>query len=57
MGTFDRDNSGEDGEGSIVGWEWAKPTDHQFYGTRMLDINDDLEKWEGYANKSKRISE
>lgn len=53
--TLDRDTSGDDGEGKIIGWEYVKPTAHIFYGTRMLDVNDGLGKWEGYANQSKRI--
>jgi hypothetical protein len=48
--TLDRDD-----DNKIVGWEWAKPTDHQFYGTRMLDIPDGLDKWDGYAHQSKAI--
>jgi hypothetical protein len=42
-------------DGKILGWDIAKPTAHQFYGTRMLDVNDDLTKWEGYQSKSKRL--
>ncbi|KAF8295726.1 hypothetical protein DL93DRAFT_2091635 [Clavulina sp. PMI_390] len=56
--TFDRkETEGQDGPPGtqISGWEWAKPTDHQFYDTRMLDINDGLPKWEGYAEASRRI--
>ncbi|KAJ7109819.1 Mss4-like protein [Mycena epipterygia] len=32
------------------------PTAHIFYGTRLVDVNDELGKWEGYENKSTRIS-
>ncbi|KIJ15980.1 hypothetical protein PAXINDRAFT_162963 [Paxillus involutus ATCC 200175] len=39
-------------DGEILNWEVAKPTAHQFYGTRMLDVNDDLGKWEGYEGRS-----
>jgi hypothetical protein len=42
-------------EGKIVGWDIAKPTTHIFYGTRMLDVNDNLSKWEGYESKSERL--
>jgi hypothetical protein len=42
-------------EGRIVGWDIAKPTAHMFYGTRMLDVNDNLSKWEGYESKSERL--
>jgi hypothetical protein len=48
--TLDRDQVGR-----IMGWDWAKPTDHQFYGTRLLDIEDDMPKWEGYARQSELI--
>jgi hypothetical protein len=44
-----------DQEGSIKSWEIVKPTAHIFYGTRMLDVSDDLGKWEGYEGKSQRI--
>jgi hypothetical protein len=35
--------------------ESVKPTAHIFYGTRLVDVNDDLGKWEGYENKSTRM--
>lgn len=41
--------------GKIERWELVKPSAHIFYGTRMLDIKDDLGKWEGYEGKSDRI--
>lgn len=41
--------------GAIDDWDSVKPTAHIFYGTRMLDIDDDLGKWEGYENRSPRI--
>ena len=31
------------------------PTCHIFYGSRVMDINDDLPKWLGHKNHSKRI--
>jgi len=43
------------GEGKIVGWEELKPTAHIFYTTRMVDVDDELGKWEGYENCSKRL--
>ncbi|EGO05287.1 hypothetical protein SERLA73DRAFT_44695 [Serpula lacrymans var. lacrymans S7.3] len=43
-------------EGKIKNWDIAKPTAHMFYGTRMLDVGDDLGKWEGYENKSQRLA-
>jgi hypothetical protein len=43
-------------DGKIVGWDIAKPTAHQFYGTRMLDVNDDLTKWEGYQSNSDNLN-
>jgi hypothetical protein len=36
-------------------WEIVKPDAHIFYGTRMLDINDEMGKWEGYKDVSKRL--
>ncbi|KAF8665354.1 hypothetical protein AX16_000373 [Volvariella volvacea WC 439] len=44
-----------DGDGRIKHWEELKPTAHIFYGTRMLDVSDDLGKWEGYENESRRL--
>ncbi|KAF9270855.1 hypothetical protein L218DRAFT_976495 [Marasmius fiardii PR-910] len=41
--------------GQIENWEDLKPTHHQFYDTRMLDVDDGLGKWEGYANQSTRL--
>lgn len=41
--------------GSIRSWEVAKPSAHIFYGTRMLNVNDDLPKWEGYEGTSRRL--
>jgi len=48
---FDRNEVGE-----IVGWDTIKPTAHIFYGTRLIDVLDNLEKWTGYEEKSERIS-
>ncbi|KAI0916163.1 hypothetical protein AcV5_003177 [Taiwanofungus camphoratus] len=45
---------GEDGK--VKDWDIVKPTAHIFYGTRMLDVDDDLGKWEGYENKSSRLT-
>jgi hypothetical protein len=42
-------------EGKIINWEMLKPTAHIFYGTRMLDVNDTIPKWEGYENKSQQL--
>ncbi|KAF8504965.1 Mss4-like protein [Hysterangium stoloniferum] len=36
-------------------WEVIKPDAHIFYDTRMVDINDDLEKWDGYKDISTRL--
>lgn len=44
-----------DANGLIENWRLIKPTGHMFYDTRMLDITDELPKWEGYANGSKRL--
>jgi hypothetical protein len=32
-----------------------KPTCHIFYGSRFIDISDDLPKWFGHKNNSERI--
>jgi len=45
-----------DGEGKLKNWDIIKPTSHIFYGSRVLDISDDLCKWEGYENKSAKLS-
>ena len=42
-------------DGEILEWERVKPSAHQFYGTRMLDVKDELGKWEGYEGKSEKI--
>ncbi|EJF63703.1 hypothetical protein DICSQDRAFT_54899 [Dichomitus squalens LYAD-421 SS1] len=44
-----------DDAGNIIDWERVKPTAHMFYGTRMLDVDDGLAKWEGYENGSARL--
>jgi len=44
-----------DEDGKIKHWDIVKPTHHIFYGTRMLDIEDGLPKWEGYADVSARL--
>ncbi|KAF8346837.1 Mss4-like protein [Amanita rubescens] len=41
--------------GKIKYWDILKPTGHIFYGMRMLDIHDDLAKWEGYNDDSNRL--
>lgn len=47
-----------DGEGPIEGLLLLAPNEHQFYGAwRMLDIQDGLPKWDGYADKSNRVAE
>ncbi|KAG9313483.1 hypothetical protein JVU11DRAFT_5808 [Chiua virens] len=42
-------------DGEILNWEQVKPTAHIFYGTRMLDVNDGLGKWEGYEGNQPRL--
>lgn len=42
-------------DGITKNLEDLKPTAHIFYGTRLVDVNDELGKWEGYENKSTRI--
>ncbi|KAJ7651557.1 hypothetical protein DFH06DRAFT_313281 [Mycena polygramma] len=39
----------------IINWEDIKPTGHIFYGTRVVDVADNLPKWEGYQNSSNRL--
>ncbi|MEZ6174337.1 MAG: hypothetical protein R3B66_00550 [Candidatus Scalinduaceae bacterium] len=35
--------------------ETFKPTCHIFYSMRIIDIDDDLPKWSGHKNKSRRL--
>ncbi|EIW87146.1 hypothetical protein CONPUDRAFT_134439 [Coniophora puteana RWD-64-598 SS2] len=44
-----------DENGNVLHWDIAKPTSHIFYDTRMLDVKDELPKWEGYENNSTRM--
>lgn len=44
---------GEGGE--IVRRERIAPTAHQFYGTALVKIEDNLSKWEGYEGKSRQL--
>ncbi|KAF8915076.1 Mss4-like protein [Mucidula mucida] len=53
--SFGSSQLARDENGKIKEWDYVKPTAHIFYGTRMLDINDQLGKWDGYENKSNRI--
>ncbi|KAJ6601436.1 Mss4-like protein [Mycena vulgaris] len=43
-------------EGVTKNLDAVKPTAHIFYETRLVDVNDELSKWEGYEDKSTRIS-
>lgn len=36
-------------------WELIKPDAHIFYGTRMIDVNDGLGKWEEYKDNSEQL--
>ncbi|KAJ6601448.1 Mss4-like protein [Mycena vulgaris] len=45
-----------DENGKIIDWDGVKPTAHIFYGTRVIDVADDLPKWEGYAGNSTRLA-
>jgi hypothetical protein len=45
-----------DEDGRIKDWDIIRPTAHIFYGTRILDVGDGLGKWEGYENRSARLS-
>ncbi|KAI0653915.1 Mss4-like protein [Cubamyces menziesii] len=44
-----------DEAGKILHWDIVKPTAHIFYGTRLLDVDDGLGKWEGYEGASARL--
>jgi hypothetical protein len=48
---FARDESGR-----VLRWDEVRPTAHIFYGTRLLDVGDDLGKWEGYEGTSNKIA-
>lgn len=43
-------------DGKIKDWDKVKPTAHMFYGTRLLDVDDELGKWEGYEDKSEKLA-
>ncbi|KAI9445397.1 Mss4-like protein [Lactarius indigo] len=45
-----------DDSGRILRWAEVRPTAHIFYGTRLLDIEDGLGKWEGYEGNSEKIA-
>jgi len=45
----------KDQEGKIKYWDDLRPTVHMFYGSRLLDVHDDLPKWAGYENRSVRL--
>jgi len=49
--TLERDDNGQ-----LKNWDIIKPTAHIFYGTRVLDVGDNLSKWEGYENRSVKLS-
>lgn len=49
---FPRD---EDGKMRSDVWDLIKPDSHIFYGTRMVDVNDGLGKWEAYKDTSRRL--
>ncbi|KAJ7269353.1 Mss4-like protein [Mycena haematopus] len=44
-----------DENGKIKNWDDVKPSSHIFYGTRVVDVADDLPKWEGFPNQSARL--
>ena len=47
---FERDESG-----ATKDLESVKPTAHIFYDTRLVDVKDELSKWDGYENKSTQL--
>ncbi|KAF8215784.1 Mss4-like protein [Mycena galopus ATCC 62051] len=44
-----------DENGKIKNWDGVKPSSHIFYGTRLINVADDLPKWEGFPNQSTRL--
>ena len=52
------DDGGSDGGGMDGEVRRAMaPTCHMFYGSRVVDIRDGLDKWEGLDGKSRRMDE
>ncbi|OSX62117.1 hypothetical protein POSPLADRAFT_1143774 [Postia placenta MAD-698-R-SB12] len=45
-----------DEDDKVKAWDVVKPTAHIFYGTRMVEVNDDLGKWEGFEGKSDMVA-
>lgn len=45
-----------DASGRVLRWDEVRPSAHMFYGARLLDIEDNLGKWEGYEGKSDKIA-
>ena len=43
-------------DGTIMSWDSVKPTAHIFYDTRVLDIRDEIPKWDGYEGESTLLS-
>ncbi|KAH8817808.1 Mss4-like protein [Flagelloscypha sp. PMI_526] len=48
---LDRDGAG----GKVIGWNVVAPTCHIYYDTAIVEVNDDLPKWEGLPDISKRL--
>ncbi|KAF7303057.1 GFA domain-containing protein [Mycena kentingensis (nom. inval.)] len=48
-------NLARDDAGKIIDWDSVKPTSHIFYNTRIVDVADDLPKWEGFPGRSNRL--
>ena len=44
-----------DSQGMIVNFEYVKPSAHQFYDTRVVDVADSLSEWDGYENRSNQL--
>ncbi|KAH9812035.1 Mss4-like protein [Melampsora americana] len=57
--TFERfksdENPSDDSTSKIKGWDLIKPNTHIFYGTRIMDIVDELSKWTGYEGQSEKL--
>ncbi|KAJ7610906.1 Mss4-like protein [Roridomyces roridus] len=44
-----------DSDGKTKDMDVVRPTAHTYYGTRLVDVNDGLGKWEGYEGKSAQL--
>ncbi|KAH8835106.1 Mss4-like protein [Flagelloscypha sp. PMI_526] len=49
---LDRDKETE----KIIHWDIVKPTAHIYYTSALVSVEDDLPKFEGYTNNSRRMN-